>query len=218
MLPIQGILSQEQVEQLRGRLAAITYQDGKADTSWKYIDVKNHHQAEQENTGDLQRLVQEALLANFQFRIYAWPAKWARMGFSRYGANEYYGRHVDSWTQGAGDGGAIRRDLSFTIFLSDPESYEGGELVLERLDGPLSLKLPAGSIFIYSTGFVHQVMPVRSGERHVCVGWLQSRLRNEEQRNLIYELSLVHANSPKGELELLLDKSISTLMRMWGDL
>ena len=219
MLPIVGILEPNEVQEIRSRLAAADYHHGKLDTSWRFVDEKNHHQArEDEDLLDLQRLVREALTANFQFKIYAWPSKWARMGFSRYGPDEHYGRHVDGWTQKNADGEMIRRDLSFTLFLSEPDSYEGGELVLERLDGPVSIKLPAGSIFIYSTGIIHQVMPVRSGERHVCVGWIESRLRNEEQRNLIYELSLVHANMPKGELNLLVDKGISTLMRMWGDM
>jgi PKHD-type hydroxylase len=219
MLPILGILEPNEVEEIRTRLAATAFSNSNFNRTWRFADVKNHHQADQSDcTDELQRLVQDALLANFQFKIYAWPSKWARMGFSRYGPDEYYGRHVDGWTQRNHEGEMIRRDLSFTLFLNEPDSYEGGELVLERLDGPVSIKLPAGSIFIYSTGIVHQVMPVRSGERHVCVGWIESRLRSEEHRNLVYELSLVHANTPKGELNLLLDKGISTLMRMWADM
>jgi PKHD-type hydroxylase len=218
MLPITGILDRSQIEHIRSRLASANWHDGKGDASWRFADVKNHHQATEDDlTLDVQQMIREALLANLQFRIYAWPAKWARMGFSRYGPQEHYGRHVDGWTQRNADGEMIRRDLSFTLFLSDPGTYRGGELVLERLDGPVSIKLPAGAVFIYSTAYVHQVMPVLSGERHVCVGWLQSRLRNDDQRNLLYELSLVHANMEKGELNLLVDKGINTLMRMWSD-
>lgn len=218
MLPIVGILDRNQVDDIRKRLESATYHDGKLTANWRFVDVKDNQQADLDDlTRELQVVVRDALTANFQFNIYAWPSRWAHMVFARYGPEQHYGRHVDHWTQATADGQTIRRDLSFTVFLSDPDSYEGGELVLERLDGPVSVKMPAGSIFIYSTGIVHQVLPVRSGERHACVGWIQSQLRNEEQRNLVYELSLVHANTPKGELNLLLNKGISTLMRMWGD-
>ena len=217
MLPIAGILDQKQVEEIRARLAPVRYEDGKLTANPKFVDVKDNAQAVAQETQDLQRYVRDALMANYQFRIYAWPHRWANMAFSKYGQQQHYGRHVDHWSQAQPDGTALRRDLSFTLFLNDPDDYEGGELVLERLDGPLSIKLPAGSIFIYSTGYVHQVVPVRAGERNVCVGWIQSQVRDEEQRNLLYELSLVHANTQNAELDLILNKSISTLLRMWSD-
>lgn len=217
MLPIIGVLDADQVAEIRTRLASVSYEDGKLTANAKFVQVKDNEQAVSQDTQDLQSFVRQALMANYQFRIFAWPHRWANMAFSRYRANQHYGRHVDHWSQAQPDGTALRRDLSFTLFLSDPATYEGGELVLERLDGPVTMKLPAGSIFIYSTGYVHQVVPVRSGERQVCVGWIQSQVRDEEQRNLLYELSLVHANTRNPELDLILNKSLSTLLRMWSD-
>jgi PKHD-type hydroxylase len=217
MLPIPGILDAYQVEHIRTRLATANYELGKLTANAKFAHLKDNEQAIAEETQDLQALVRDALMANYQFKIYAWPHRWANMAFSRYGENQHYGRHVDHWSQAQPNGLALRRDISFTLFLSDPGSYEGGELVLERLDGPVSVKMPAGSIFLYSTGHVHQVAPVRSGERHVCVGWIQSQVRDEQQRELLYELSLVHANTRSVELDLILNKSISTLLRMWSD-
>jgi PKHD-type hydroxylase len=217
MLPIVGILSSEQVAEIRRRLVSINYEPGSLTASANYVNVKDNEQAAGTETQDLQRMVREALTANYQFRIYAMPHRWANMAFAHYGNNGHYGRHVDHWSQAQPDGTALRRDLSFTLFLSEPSSYEGGELVLERLDGPLSVKLPAGSVFIYPTGYVHQVTPVTSGSRHVCIGWIQSLVRDEEQRNLLYELNLVFANTRNKELDLILNKSISTLLRMWSD-
>lgn len=217
MLPIIGILDADQVADIRRRLVSINYEPGKLTANAKFVNLKDNEQAVSTETLDLQAMVRQALMANYQFRIYAMPHRWANMAFAHYGNNGHYGRHVDHWSQAQPDGTALRRDLSFTLFLSDPASYEGGELVLERLDGPLSIKLPAGSVFIYPTGYVHQVVPVQSGERHVCIGWIQSQVRDEEQRNLLYELNLVHANTRNPELDLILNKSISTLLRMWSD-
>lgn len=218
MLPILGILNKAQVEDVRARLDALPFIDGKRTALSENID-KDNLQADLEHplARSLSATVQEILLSNYQFQIYAWPSKWSQLRFARYGGEQHYGRHLDMWTQLSAEGDPMRRDISFTLFLSDPASYRGGELVLERLEGPVSIKMPAGSIFLYSTGTVHEVKPVTTGERNVCIGWIQSRIRNEEQRHLLYELSLVQANVPGGEPALVLHKAISTLQRMWSD-
>jgi PKHD-type hydroxylase len=111
----------------------------------------------------------------------------------------------------------IRTDLSLTLFLSDPETYEGGSLVVEGLDGDRQAKLSAGSLVLYPTGALHEVEPVSSGVRLACVGWVQCLIRRPDQREILFDLARARADMPTGEARLTLDKSISALLRMWGE-
>jgi PKHD-type hydroxylase len=111
----------------------------------------------------------------------------------------------------------IRTDLSFTLFLSDPETYEGGALVVEGLDGDRQARLGAGSLVLYPTGALHEVEPVTLGTRLACVGWVQSLIRRPDQREILFDMARARADMPAGEPRLLLDKSVSALLRMWGE-
>jgi PKHD-type hydroxylase len=166
----------------------------------------------------MQAYVRDALTSNFLFQFYTRPVRWSRLLFSVYHEGQAYGRHYDNWNKRADDNGRMRSDVSFTLFLSEPESYEGGELVLERPEGALTVKMPAGSIFVYPTGVIHQVLPVTSGTRRVCVGWIQSHIRSFEQRELLFDLECILHNLEKGEPRKLLDKSIGSLLRMWAEI
>jgi len=219
MLPLQAVLSSEQVGHIRTRLSNLPYRDGALSVGALAKEVKHNEQAdlESEVTRELQAHVRETLAGNALFSLYARPVRWSRLLFARYGSGHEYGRHYDNWNKKADDEGRMRSDMSFTLFLADPDTYEGGELVLERPEGPLTVKMPAGSVFLYPTGVLHHVRPVTAGERHVCVGWIQSQIRNEDQRALLFDLDLVLANLPEGEPRLILAKSINSLLRMWGD-
>ena len=135
--------------------------------------------------------------------------------FSRTGENEGYGRHVDNAYMPGG-----RSDLSFTLFLSDPTSYDGGELVIERPNGEEAIKLPAGHAIFYPSSSLHRVEPVRRGVRYAAVGWLQSVVRSHEQRELLFELqtacqALAQRLGRCDELDLLY-RCHSNLLRQWG--
>ena len=136
--------------------------------------------------------------------------------FNRYEAGQAYGRHVDDAIMGP-ETTRIRTDLSFTLFLSDPGTYEGGSLVVEGLDGDRQARLPAGSLVLYPTGALHEVEPVTSGIRLAGVGWVQSLIRRPDQREILFDLARARADMPAGEPRLLLDKSVSALLRMWGE-
>lgn len=134
--------------------------------------------------------------------------------FSRSGVGEGCGRHVDNaWMAGG------RSDLSFTIWLSDPSSYEGGALTLETGDGERSYRLPAGHCLVYPSTLLHCVEPVRSGERLVAVGWIESRIRQVDQRELLFELDTARRalfqRSGKDEVFDLVTKSYTNLLRRW---
>lgn len=218
MLPIYGLLDEAKLRHLKDRLGQAEFRDGRETAGPVARRVKANEQAALDEDADaLQAYVRDALMANADFRLFARPARWSVMLFSRYRAGHHYGRHYDNWDKPASDGARMRSDLSFTLFLGEPSEYEGGELALERPEGPVTIKLPAGAAFIYSTGVIHQVLPVRSGERLVCVGWIQSMIRNDERRALLYDLDRVLAAMNPGEPRLILDKSIGALLRMWAE-
>jgi PKHD-type hydroxylase len=144
------------------------------------------------------------------------PKKLTPLIFARYGPGETYGSHVDdAIMQG------LRTDVSFTLFLSEPDSYEGGELVIDSSGGEESVKLPAGSLFLYPSTFLHRVEPVTKGERLVCVGWARSYLRSAEQRELLFDLDrarrALFARGGKTDEFDILSKCTANLLRMWAD-
>ncbi len=114
-----------------------------------------------------------------------------------------------------------RSDLSFTLALSDPSTYTGGELVLESPDGEEVVRLPAGHAIVYPSTLLHRVEPVDSGVRLVAVGWIQSRVRSSEQRELLFELDAARRTlfqqQGKGEVFDLLCRCYTNLLRQWGE-
>jgi PKHD-type hydroxylase len=113
-------------------------------------------------------------------------------------------------------GWPLRTDVSFTVFLSDPDTYEGGALLIQDLSGEREFRPAAGSVVLYPTGLLHRVTPVSAGTRIACVGWVQSLVRRADQREVLYDLETLRAGLP-GEDTLILDKSIGNLLRMWGE-
>ena len=217
MLTLIDVLAADEAERIRSALAEAPFRDGKLTAGPAARKVKSNLQAD---GGDAQvqalsGTVREALRRSEVFRLYARPARWSKLLFSRYRPGDAYGLHADDATMAADDGGRMRTDLSFTLFLSTPESYEGGALVVEGLDGEREVKLPPGGLVVYPTGKLHQVQPVTAGERLACVGWLQSLVRREDERELLFDLGRVRASLPDGEARLLLDKSIGALLRLW---
>lgn len=161
-------------------------------------------------------LLEKALLAHPVFTATAIPSRIAKIMFSRYEPDMAYGSHVDDPLI-AGS----RTDLSFTLFLSDPDSYEGGELVLHKYDGDEMIKLPAGSLVLYPSSSLHSVASVTEGHRLAAVGWVQSRVRLAEQREILFDLHNALANLPDIEenhiTRLSLLKAKYNLMRQWLD-
>ena len=136
--------------------------------------------------------------------------------FTRMLTGQGYGDHVDNPYMSTG-----RSDLSFTLFLSDPTEYEGGELCIQTLQENKKIKLQAGSIIIYPSTSLHSVEEVKEGERLVCIGWIQSYISNNEDRNLLFGLesgakSLLaeHGRSPSLDLVY---QAYSNLLRRLGD-
>lgn len=218
MLTLAAALEPEDIARIREGLSDAPWRDGRRTAGAVARKVKANAQADSDNpkVAALARFVREALERNEVFAAYARPARWSTLMFNRYGVGETYGTHMDDALMGPA-GAKIRTDLSFTLFLSEPETYEGGELVVEGVEGERAVKLAAGDLVLYPTGALHRVAPVTGGERLACVGWIQSFIRRADEREILFDLARVRTGLSEGEARLLLDKASGNLLRLWGE-
>ncbi len=218
ILFLDSILSQGELKTLQDTLADPGgFEDGQATAGWSARDVKNNLQrGKGARTDHLRKIVETALMKHDVFRAAAQPKRIIRTVFSRYEPGMAYGAHIDdAMMSGA------RTDLSFTLFLSDPDSYEGGELVIESAEGDAEIKLNAGQAVLYPTQRLHHVAETTRGARLAAVGWVRSLVRSPEQREMLFDLettaqSLRRLDGAKEPLLKVL-KTKSNLLRMWGD-
>lgn len=198
--------------------------DGRASAGEQAAQAKHNEQLppDCEPSRALQALITSALDRSPRFLAAALPRKLFPPRFNRYrGASNHYGAHVDNAVRFAGHGVRVRTDLSCTVFLSAPESYDGGELAIHAPTGAQRIKLPAGHAVLYPGTSVHEVMPVTRGERLASFFWIESMVRGEEQRRLLLELddALVALRSEHGEnpATIGLTGTYHNLLRMWAD-
>ncbi len=160
--------------------------------------------------------IEKALRANEVFLAAAQPATFARFLISRYGEGMSYGDHVD-----AAYIGGVRTDISFTLFLNSAQEYDGGELVVETAGSENTVKGDVGSLILYPSNAVHRVEKVTRGERIACVGWVKSKIKSPEQRDILFEMDrsladLNGTNTPD-ELATRLSNIRNNLLRIFGD-
>lgn len=218
MILLQNVLPAEDVARARRELGGAVWRDGKATAGAAARPVKSNLQAA--GTDALGDFLGEALRRHPLFDMAARPRRLSKLLLSRYEPGMTYGRHTDDALMGPPDD-RFRADLAFTLFLSDPETYEGGALIVESPAGEQAVKLAAGDAVLYRAGTIHHVEPVRSGERLAAVGWAQSLVRDSNQREVLFDLSLLRARLNEAGVErdemLALDKTISNLLRMWAE-
>jgi PKHD-type hydroxylase len=217
---LEPLLSSGQVEELRQSLLVeeAPWRDGAETAGWHARSVKHNRQLEP--TSALHQGLASALIGHLLqhplLQAAALPVQLHNLRFSRCGVGEGYGRHVDNAYMAGG-----RSDLSFTVFLSDPDSYRGGELVLEDPGGEEAIRLPAGHALVYPSSLLHRVKTVTAGERLVAVGWIQSRIRSSEKRELLFELDTARRalfkERGKEEIFDLITRSYTNLLRLWGE-
>lgn len=218
---LQAALAAEDLARVRAELAQLRWGSGKRTAGAAARGVKENLQADgaDPRTQALERFVVDALRRHPLFEIAARPAHLSRLLFSRYEPGMTYGPHTDDALMGAGDE-KLRTDLAFTIFLAERAAYDGGELVVQSALGDQQIKLEAGDAILYPAGAIHHVAPVTRGERLAAVGWLQSHIPDAAQRELLFDLSVARARLAEAGVRreelLLLDKSISNLLRMWA--
>jgi PKHD-type hydroxylase len=217
-LRIGDVLEPAMVAAMRERLADPgLFRDGRATAGRHAQAVKRNLQAAPgDMTAAVLEKVETALLGHPVFRAAARPKRLVRLLVSRYEPGMTYGSHVDEALM---DG--VRCDLSFTLFLADPASYAGGELVIEEAGGERAFKLPAGELVLYPSTTLHRVEPVREGVRLAVVGWVRSLVRAEDRREILFDLeNVLHAVFEKdGKTPVfdLLAKTRTNLLRLWAE-
>jgi PKHD-type hydroxylase len=218
ILCIAQVLPADLLADLTRYLAEAKFVDGNRTAGWHARLVKANEQLSPSDAlhTDLIRRVNTAIEEHPLFQIAARPKAVRPVMISRYTAGMQYGTHVDDAIMGG-----VRTDISFTLFLADPASYEGGELVMEGTGGEQSYKLDAGSMILYPSGALHRVEPVTSGARLAAVGWAQSLVRDAGKREILFDLDTVRRSVFQREGKTaefdLLSKSTANLLRMWAE-
>ena len=224
LLTLEGVLTPDDVREARRLLAGAAWEDGRATAGAQAVTVKNNQQLAQdgEPARALRALVLQGLERHATFFSAALPRNVFPPMFNRYaGAANTYGNHVDAAIRYA-PAGRVRTDLSCTLFLCDPDEYEGGDLVVESAAGERRVKLPAGDMVLYPSTSVHRVEPVTRGARVASFFWVQSMVRGEEQRRLLFEMdrALMHLRSTVGEMDagvVALTGTYHNLLRLWAE-
>lgn len=216
------LLSPEAVAHIRSLLAVAPFSDGKATASDAARAVKQNLQIDLSDTTvlpQLQQIIGHAIMSESRFMNDFYAAKAYQLLFSRCNEGMGYGKHVDSPVMG---NPPLRTDLAMTVFLDEPSSYEGGELVISTAEGETSFKPAAGYAVIYPCQYVHYVRTVTKGTRNACVTWFQCSVRSAEQRQILSTLKQIHtsmaASDPQGEQTQLLLQTWSNLNRMWAEM
>jgi PKHD-type hydroxylase len=217
-LAITGILTAPEVATLHQGAAGLTFADGKATAGRIARQVKANDQAAPSPARDaILAKAKAAILAHPVFAAAARPRAMTPLLLSRYRTGQTYGLHVDDALMGG-----LRTDLSFTLFLSDPASYDGGALVVEDNFAPREVKLAAGDLILYPSTSLHRVTPVTRGERLAIVGWVESWIRGAAEREILFDLdqalATIEAAEGKSPVYDKIAKTRSNLLRLWAGL
>jgi len=225
LLHIPGVLTPEQVTALRTKLDAADWQDGRVTAGYQSATVKHNEQLPEEHpvareAGDV---VLQALQRSPLFMSAALPLRIFPPLFNRYQGGGHFGSHVDNAIrQVPGMPLRIRTDLSATLFLAAPDEYDGGELEVEDTYGAHSVKLPAGDLVLYPSTSLHLVQPVTRGARVASFFWIQSLVRSDADRTLLFDLDAaiqrLAVELPEHQLGVQLTGVYHNLVRRWAEL
>lgn len=224
LLKIPDVLTKMQVTELRAKFENATWIDGKESAGHQSIKVKNNLQLGLNDplTYEAGMQIIDALEKNPLFVSAALPLKISPPLFNKYQDGGYYGTHIDSAIrQIPNTPHRLRTDLSATLFLSEPNEYEGGELIIEDSYGTYALKLPAGHLVLYESGSLHNVTPVTNGARIASFMWVQSMIRSSQNRILLLDLdtsiqTLTNQGADTSTITQLTGV-YHNLLRMWSD-
>lgn len=223
LLHLKNVLAPDQLQGAREMLTKVKFVDGKASAGMAASRVKNNQEADRQaqEIGNLDNLVMGSLVRHPVYRAGALALKVATPFYARYVPGMHYGDHVDDPVMG-GEDGLYRTDIAITLFLNDPKSYDGGELVVNAAFGEQKIKLPAGDAIMYPASGRHRVTEVTRGERLVAVTWVQSLVRDPARRELLYELNQVRERllkeAPEAEDTTRINSVYVNLVRMWSEL
>lgn len=223
VITIPELFTELEVREIRASLEAADWSDGRATAGHRAVRVKDNEQLPLDDP--LARALADRVLARLSqtplFIAAALPAKVLQPRFSRYDGRGHYGNHVDNAIFPIpGTGEHLRSDVSCTVFLSDPDTYDGGDLVIEDMFGRHAIKLPAGYAVVYPGSSLHQVAPVTRGVRLASFFWVQSFVASAEQRRLLFELDgaiqAVAGDHPEHASVDTLTQVYHNLLRQWS--
>ena len=220
---ISQLLNQKQLEAARNIIATGQFADGSQSAGMAAMRVKYNEELalDQARLKDLNNLVMGSLVKHPTYRSTALPLKVAAPYYAHYTRGMSYGDHVDDPIMGSGTE-LYRSDISITVFLSSPDEYDGGELVIMTSFGEQQVKLPAGDAILYPSSSTHRVAEVTRGERLVAVSWVQSLVQQPEQRALLHDLNQAREtllrDKPDAEETRQVNQSYINLVRMWSDI
>jgi PKHD-type hydroxylase len=222
LLQIPEVLSAEQVAQCRKVLDSAEWIDGRVTAGHQSGQAKDNLQLSEDNPASRQLggAVIAALERNQLFMAAALPLKVFPPLFNCYQGGQSFGNHVDNAIrQIPGTPHRVRTDLSATLFLSDVHDYDGGELVVEDTYGVHSVKLPAGHLILYPASSLHHVRPITRGARMASFFWIQSMVRDDAERTLLFDLDMaIQRLGPEaGEAAIQLTSIYHNLLRRWAD-
>ena len=224
ILCISDVLTPEQSARARVLLDAADWTDGKATAGHIAARVKDNAQlgANDPAAREVGGMILQAVSSNPLFMSAALPLHYLPPMFNRYAGGQHYGTHVDGAIRSMPDGRRIRTDLSCTFFFSEPEDYDGGELLIEDTYGSKSVKLPAGHLVLYPATSLHQVTPVTRGVRVSSFFWLQSLVRDDQRRSMLFDTDVsiqsLSADHPEHPSVVSLTGVYHNLLRQWVEM
>ncbi|MGH8556454.1 MAG: Fe2+-dependent dioxygenase [Methylococcales bacterium] len=222
LLVIDHVLTREELSKVRAQYKKAAFGDGRVTAGELAANVKNNLQLafNAAETQTLTGIIHQALQRNPQFVSAALPKVVCTPLFNRYVSGMDFGIHVDNAIR-IGEL-TFRTDVSGTLFLTGPDEYTGGELIIEDTYGVHEIKLPAGSLVLYPSSSLHRIEPIRDGCRDVAVFWVQSMIRDVARRSLLFELDAniqsLRARAPETPEIVSLAGTYHNLLRMWADI
>lgn len=225
LLQIPDVLTVEQAAECRQKIEKTQWVDGRVTAGHQSGRAKNNLQLAENHplAREMGEVILSALESNSLFMSAALPLKVFPPLFNRYEDGHSFGNHVDNAIrQITGTSHRIRTDLSATLFLTNAEDYEGGELVIEDTYGVHSIKLPAGHMILYPATSLHNVRPVTSGARISSFFWIQSMVRDDGERTILFDMDMaiqrIAENAPDHPSVLQLTGVYHNLLRRWADI
>lgn len=222
LVQIKHILGDAELNKIQELLATAEFRDGHLSAGMVAKQVKNNQEVSDENViSTLNNIVMNNVVRHPTYQQAALPHRIAAPFYARYETGMEYGEHIDDPVMGVANE-RYRSDLAMTIFLNSPEDYEGGELIVKTPYGEQSIKYDAGDAVLYPATTHHRVAKVSKGVRLVAVTWIQSLVRDNEQRDLLYQLSKTREKllrtDPTSEDTKRIDNTYVNLVRMWSEL
>jgi PKHD-type hydroxylase len=225
MVQIPKVLTPEQVARCRAVMEKAAWVDGRVTAGHQSAQVKNNLQLPEgtPEARELGDMVLDALARNSLFMLAVLPKQVFPPLFNRYDAGMTFGAHVDNSIRGVpGTPFRIRTDVSSTLFISGPDDYDGGELVVEDTYGSHSVKLPAGDMIVYPATSLHHVTPITRGSRIASFFWTQSMIRDESKRSLLFDMDMaiikLSRDHPEHTSVVELTSVYHNLLRQWAEM